>query len=345
MSNPKVSIILPTYNVELYVQECILSLINQSFNEIEIIVILDGSKDNSENIVNELSKLDERIIIIKQENRGVGISRNRGIEIAKGDYILFVDPDDYLHKDMVKKLYNVAVKNDCDIVQCNYIIDKNANLIKNNYNIIPNKILKKEEIQNEIKNKLIEGSLSTYVWDKMYKKSFLKEYKIEFYNINKFEDWHFIMEVITKMRRYIFIEDNLYYYRILNTGLSKKFHKDYVDLIINIHKSKINYINIWGMDNKIYHSRFIISLYNDIINLLNYIVCERKGLNFQQKLQNIKTIVYDPLIESSFISKNDSIYKVNTNINYAYLKPIFYFIKNKKYIYIYLWIRIYSFLR
>ena len=102
----KISVIVPVYNTEKYLERCIKSIINQSLTDIEIIVINDGSTDNSEQILKNFACKDSRIRIINQKNAGLSITRNNGLQIASGEYISFIDSDDYIHKDMIKILYD-----------------------------------------------------------------------------------------------------------------------------------------------------------------------------------------------------------------------------------------------
>ena len=113
----KISIIVPVYNAEKYIGRCLHSLINQTLKDIEIIVIDDGSKDNTNKI---LQKYKDRIKIIKQKNSGVATARNKGLEIATGEYIYFVDSDDWIEKDTLEKLYSKAIDNNYDCVMCNF---------------------------------------------------------------------------------------------------------------------------------------------------------------------------------------------------------------------------------
>ena len=113
---PKVSIIVPIYNCEKYLDEAIQSLLNQSIKECEFILVNDGSTDNSLNIANEYKKLDSRIKIINQVNQGVSVARNTGIEASQGEYIGFIDGDDWIEFDMYKTLYDIATKNNLDLI-------------------------------------------------------------------------------------------------------------------------------------------------------------------------------------------------------------------------------------
>ncbi|MES9697320.1 glycosyltransferase [Bacillus sp. JJ927] len=102
------SVIIPVYNAEKYITQCIESLLNQTLRECEFIFINDGSTDNSEKIIEDYKKINDRITLINQENQGVSIARNRGLDVSTGEYVGFVDADDYIEKDMYEMLYNAA---------------------------------------------------------------------------------------------------------------------------------------------------------------------------------------------------------------------------------------------
>lgn len=138
--NPEISIIVPVYNVEKYLKRCIDSILNQSFTDFELILVDDGSTDNSGKIIDEYALKDKRIKVIHKENGGQGSARNRGLDIAKGNYIGFVDSDDWIHKDMYKCMYQIINEDNTDIVQVGhntveeYTEDKRGNI--NDLNII-----------------------------------------------------------------------------------------------------------------------------------------------------------------------------------------------------------------
>ena len=114
---PKVSIIVPVYNTEPWLRECMDSLVNQTLKEIEIICVDDGSPDNCGKILDEYAKKDTRIIVIHQKNQGVSAARNAGLDVASGEYITFVDSDDYVDLNTYEKMYNLAKKDEIDILQ------------------------------------------------------------------------------------------------------------------------------------------------------------------------------------------------------------------------------------
>ena len=119
----KVSIIVPIYNMEQYLNRCLESIINQTYENIEIILINDGSKDNSLEICKNYAKKDNRIMIIDQKNSGVSSARNSGLDKATGEYLAFVDPDDWIDKDGIEKMVDFALKHKCDIAFFDYKIN------------------------------------------------------------------------------------------------------------------------------------------------------------------------------------------------------------------------------
>lgn len=344
--NTKVSVIIPAYNVENYIEKCLNSIINQTLYDIEIIVINDGSTDKSGKIVDEISKKDSRVGLVNQDNSGVSKARNRGMMLAKGDYIIFVDPDDYIEINMLEKLYMTAEKYNCDIVQCNYTINNNRKNRSINQDIEPNKLLKEQEIVKYLKNGLIEGSLATYVWDKIFKKSYLEEHNLKFReDLNMFEDWYFIMDAISYLNKFVFIQDSLYNYRITPNSLSRKYISNHEDLILNLQSDKLDYIEKWKLNIEPYKSKYLIRLYDDILKIINYILNDNYKLNKNVQLIKINSILNSKLISNNFNKNNDKLYIYSTSINKFYLMPILYGIREKKIKFIYLWIQTYKFIK
>lgn len=198
--SPKISIIVPIYNVEKYLPKCIESILNQSFEDFELILINDGSKDNCSKICKEYAKKDSRIIIINKENTGVSDSRNKGIEIAKGEYIGFVDSDDYINPYMYEELINSCINNNSDISIIGFTgIDKTG---KELFTYIP----------NENSYKLSEILKAANPVNKLYKKKLFKDDGLR-YKVNRFyEDLNLIPKLIIKADKISFVGKSTYYY-------------------------------------------------------------------------------------------------------------------------------------
>lgn len=204
----KVSIIIPAYNIEEYIERCILSCINQTFREIEIIVVNDGSTDKTLDRINKLKSKDNRIVVIDKKNEGSMEARKSGWHIAKGEYILFVDGDDYIHKDAVEILYNKAKKENCDVVCYKFLIEDKDGISKKGWD---------KEIDKNDKTRLLDllfqGKINHNMWSKFLKKDFITNNQIEFPSDFSFgEDLAFVYTFSMYNPKFIIIDDYLYYY-------------------------------------------------------------------------------------------------------------------------------------
>lgn len=205
MNECKLSIIVPVYGVEKYIDKCLNSLVKQSLKEIEIIVVNDGTKDNSQKIIDKyVKKYPDKIKSYIKENGGQGSARNYGLKKATGEYIGYVDSDDFVEKDMYKKLYNKAKENNYDIVVCgNYNVsedyqNKNIDAFINNYNT---------DLEN-----IFFGKMA--VWNKIYKRDILIKNKLEFKEKVWYEDLAFTLKAIMNSNTFAFIDEPLYDYLI-----------------------------------------------------------------------------------------------------------------------------------
>lgn len=216
----KVSIILPVYNVEKYLNECLDSIVNQTFSDMEIICINDGSTDNSLAILNSYASRDGRIKIISQENAGMGAARNVGIRAAKGDYIFFIDSDDFIYLDAIEEMYGSAVLNDSDMVLFRrtreFDIDRETNHegynFDNIFKISGDDYKEFTFDYTDLKNHVLNSYLS--VWMKFYKREFLNLYDDFYFQEGiAYEDGLFHVKVFLRARRMSHIPKVYYYYR------------------------------------------------------------------------------------------------------------------------------------
>lgn len=219
--NISVSIIIPIYNVEKYLSRCLNSLINQTLKNIEIICINDGSTDNSYNILNEYAKKDNRIIIINQSNLGQSYARNKGLDIAKGEYIGFVDSDDWVDLDFFEKLYNAAKDNDCDIAVAGII--RLHNLHKK-FHLKINKLCVTRDVNEKFF--LCDVPNLSYIWNKIYKKSVFDKFKFRFKEGMIYEDVILTPKLLYYMNSLVTVPKiNYYYWRRFNSTVTQKNEK------------------------------------------------------------------------------------------------------------------------
>lgn len=219
----KISVIIPVYNSSTYLRKCLDSVVNQTLKDIEIIVINDGSTDDSKNIIEEYSCKYKNIIFIDQENKGIGKTRNIGIKKATGEYITFVDSDDYIKENMLEEYYKYAKKHNFDLVIGSYI----------------KKINNKEIIFEN--NKFKTGNVKTtpqilYLieygpWAKLYKREMLINNNIYFDEKRKYEDMPFVSKALLKSKLIGQITEPYYYYIIHNNSETTTMDKRVFDIL------------------------------------------------------------------------------------------------------------------
>lgn len=211
VGSPKVSIIVPAYNVEQFVSKCLNSLINQTLSDIEIIVINDGSVDKTEEIVNVYTKYDKRIKLINQTNQKQGSARNRGIELALGEYIGFVDADDWIDLDYYEKLYNAAKAHNLDIALATNI-RVGLKKAKKRLHITEEKEYYSLQDKVDVCNMWKDGCPT----NKIYKTDFLKKNQITYPEGVQCEDKIFTCKAIYYCNGIVTVP-NIYYYYYRNT--------------------------------------------------------------------------------------------------------------------------------
>lgn len=216
---PKVSIILPVYNVGKYLRESLDSLINQTLKDIEIICINDGSTDNCFDILEEYKEKDDRIIVVHKENKGTGAARNDGLRLATGECIGFVDPDDWVKPNMFERLYNLIKEKDLDIAMCmpdgydekNGVIAPFPYFVDANFkNIIDDRIFNWRDLS--------PFAYPMCVWNKLYTKKLFDENNIEYAEGLDFEDHKVIFGTLLTAEKIFFIREKLYVYRYNREG-------------------------------------------------------------------------------------------------------------------------------
>ncbi|MBR1825091.1 MAG: glycosyltransferase [Alphaproteobacteria bacterium] len=234
----KISIIVPVYNVEKYLGKCIESLIAQTMHDIEIICINDGSTDDSSLILQNFAAKDKRIIIIDKENEGPGIARNIGIQKAQGEYIGFVDPDDWVKEDMYEKLYTQAKKLDSDIVICDYVRyeDWNEKIVPHCFFQKAVKYIKSEPInipsgENIDREVLLDTLLISpcYSVNRIYRRTFLQQNKITYSEHYCYEDCPFILKSHLLAQKVSFTDYAGYIYRLRQDSLVRGYANKYID--------------------------------------------------------------------------------------------------------------------
>lgn len=285
---PKVSVILPVYNVGKYLRQSLDSLINQTLREIEIICVDDGSTDDSYEILEEYKQKDSRIKVIHKENKGTGAARNDGLRLAQGECIGFVDPDDWVKPEMYEKLYNLIKEKNLDIVMCMpdgydeknavntpfpYFVDANFE------NIIDDRIFNWRDLS--------PFSYPMCVWNKLYTKELFDKNNIDFAEGLDFEDHKVIFGTLLTAKRMFFIREKLYVYRFNREGSvltdnNRRLidHIKIFDIVENLMK-KTNTYNILRND-------FLTYKIHNLLYYYGMIKDEFKNEYYNNMVQSIK---------------------------------------------------------
>ena len=219
---PKVSILVPCYNVEKYLKQCLDSIVNQTLQDIEIICINDGSTDSTLDIIKQYAKNDDRFVVIDKQNEGYGKSMNRGLDAATGEYVGIVESDDWVDTDMFEKLVKLADKNKVDVVKSNFYEYTTTNGEKN----VKAEILPSWDCGHVIKPRC-ESSVfwaQPSIWSAIYRRDFLKKYNIRFLESPgaSYQDLGFNFKVWVMAERVFLTSDAFLHYRCDNENSSVK---------------------------------------------------------------------------------------------------------------------------
>lgn len=293
MKSPLVSVIVPMYNVEKYVGRCLESIRNQTFKDFEVIMINDGSPDNSAQIALEYAEKDSRFILINQENKGISGTRNVGIETAKGEYICFVDSDDFCLNDYIEKLYNAANENNADISCCvfSFYDEKTGK----------SKTVKAKNVNKGIYSAhkatamlVKDNKLRAYLWNKMWRRELFIKNNIRFPSMNCFEDTVTAPKLMHFANKFVAIDDCCYYYvtrenSILTSATTFKTLNEYIitmkmlrhffeeNNIYHLYKRSLKHYGLWKKIltvNMLYNAHKGIKNYKGFIkNYISIVKC------------------------------------------------------------------------
>ena len=290
MKNDLISIIIPVYKVEKYLEKCIESVLKQTYTNLQVILVDDGSPDNCGKICDEYAKKDSRIEVIHKVNGGLSDARNVGIAKAKGKYIGFVDSDDYIKEDMYEILINLIKEYDADVSICNlYDVIEGKEYIRNKENGI--KEYNRIDILKEV---LLDKNIQSYAWNKLYKKELFNEIK---YPIGKkYEDIGTTFYIFEKCNKVVVTSEPEYYYLkradSLVNNVTESTVLDYTEIIIQRYLYTQKNIEELRKYNNYYLAKTLITAHNDI-ELLGSI-----SEKMQEKYKELYNLVYN-------IMKND----------------------------------------
>ncbi len=309
-NRPKISIIVPIYNVEKYLVKCLDSLVNQTLKEIEIILVDDGSPDNCPKICDEYANKDNRIKVIHKQNAGVSAARNTGIEIATAEWLAFVDADDWVEEDMFEEAYKRTVNCDVDMVLFNFYSNYEKKEVVNKKIPQEDFITDNQDIIQQLKLSVLHETFGPYntsftlmgaPWNKIFKASIVKENKIEFPLEVKgvFDDALFNLYYYDYVKKVVFFNKPLYHYRRLSTSILNKFKPNKLEINQAIFNKIEEYIKQHNDDELLknaYNSRVVLYLH---ITINLYFFNKDNTKSVREKIAELKeTIETEPYKEA-----------------------------------------------
>lgn len=313
----KVSVIVPAYNVEDCIEKSLNSIINQSYKDLEIIVINDASTDKTKEIVNNFSKKDKRIISLNHtKNKGVSAARNLGLEHATGDYILFVDSDDLLVKDAISKMVDISIKYDSDFVD-NYHLFVYTKKNKKDIKFTEKKLPKKLLILGNIKENPKIITMSTYITGKLIKRNLLDGLSFD-ESLRCYEDMVLEHQVKSRIKNYAFMSEIVYIYCQRPTSLINSLGKNHLCFIDASKKVKEIYKN---------HENNIKEEIEAMLVSNMFLTCLTKVVKNEDTLENNTKLAREYLVKLKETFPN---YKNNYKINRIIKKYIELFINNEE---------------
>lgn len=215
--HPLISVIVPVYNVEKYLRRCLDSIVNQTYKNLEIILVDDGSVDNSGNICDEYAVKDKRIQVIHKENGGVSKARNIAMNIMSGKYVIFIDADDWIEKDCIEELVNAAIMHNVELVRYNYYVNytSNDNLVTNEKKYFEQKnvSIRERKYFNQIIEYIIAGKINAYSVLLLVRTEVIHKYNIFFQeDVHLMEDVLFYIDLFTHITSFIYVDIPMYHY-------------------------------------------------------------------------------------------------------------------------------------
>ena len=318
----KVTIGIALYNCQEYIERCLNSALEQTYSNIEIIVVNDGSTDNSLNIVNKIKKnsiAKDKIRIYTQENGGPSSARNHIIEKATGEFILLIDSDDWLEKDAIEKMMKIQSKHNCDIVKINYCVNSSKDKIinKSGYQKYKDKLMDLEKYKEQLIADILLGNIPAYTWSMLIKKEVIKKELYFEEDIVHLEDKLFLIKLISNVKNIFFSSEILYHYFLNINGLMHKNNFEYY-LEKDIELNKI--IN-----------EIIEEYYNDYKNLF-IINNTMSSYAIERNLYNIYKTTNEQKMVEEYNKIKEKWKKISKETDYKHLKNSKYAIKGEYFI-------------
>lgn len=309
----KISVVIPVFNAKNYLKRCIDSILNQEFTNFEIICIDDGSKDNSLELLNEYANRDKRITVISQYNQGQGIARNKGIFKASGEYLIFVDPDDYIESSYFKTIISYFDKFDDEVLVFNHFYEEEDS--KRLFQKPPFKARLKHEQEFKLTKYLDQRkfTLNFAVWDKAYKRDFIIKNNIEFGIGKHGEDQIFTIKSLLLAKKVRYIDKAFYHYVQRKNTSSRQSTKDNIDYVIANYKIVKNWMKSKGLENSVFFKDYAFKCLSElyVISKAIYKPKVRKLLKLELLKKDYHAFIQHKILKQSIIKEIFSLENYN----------------------------------
>ncbi|MDR6878659.1 glycosyltransferase [Bacillus sp. 3255] len=297
----KVSVIVPVYNAEKYLIPCLDSLLSQTLQECEFIFINDGSRDLSGKIIEDYTKKDSRIKLLHQENQGVSMARNKGLLSAVGDYVGFVDADDYIEKDMFATLYRAVLEEDIDVVISNFESEIDGRKVKTEYPFPVQTRLDRDYIEREILCFFLKSDQLNTACNKLYKRKLIQEFAVAFpEKVALGEDGMFNMIYFSRAASAIYIDYSGYHYReVMGSATRNIREKDYFKRAIEVYSRTTPSALEKYIDTNKSKQLKSIKLIHSVMSYIYIYLTSSKELSFSNRLRYVNNMINNPNVREA----------------------------------------------
>lgn len=286
---PAISLLVAVYNTSQYVEQCLQSIADQSFSNIEVILINDGSTDHSGELLEAFAARDERFRVIHQANQGLGAVRNRGIEEAKGTYLAFIDSDDMLAPHYCEALYEKAEMTGADLVVSEYWIQ-----FEQSNRTIPTTLLAHQKADRaSLIESLLHGDITGFSWNKLYRRAFIEEHQIRFPlrgELENIEDQYVTLRCFSLSRVMAFVHEPLYYYRVHRSSIVQRYQKQYFHHGLAFYDTQRLFLKEHD-ELTPYEKAFHVFMVNHTLHCMLNEWKSQNSLSFQEKLDHMREMV------------------------------------------------------
>lgn len=287
----EVSIIVPVYQVEKYIRQCVDSILGQTFTDFELILVDDGSTDRSGEICDEYAGTDDRVKVIHQKNCGVASARNHGMSFAHGCYLCFVDADDWIEDTMIEKCISYMKVHDADVLRHGYTMElwEDTKCVNKEKKSAPNfaKMLTNAQITEEMES--FWNNCSNYVWNYFFKKEIIGE--IQFPEIKISEDHVFVLKVLEKCKKICFLQEDSYHYCMRMGSSANRWQEEGIDCqfqMIQACHHFMDHFEIGAERKKRLLSNIVLSAYSYVIYLLCFPECKWSVKRKMEKVREVR---------------------------------------------------------